>query len=131
MEALFPSLSDILVPPWNRIAREVAERIGEAGFRAISAFGWKPIAKSVRQLNTHVDLIDWRNARRWRDIDEAIALLTAALAASRRHHGFAPVGVLSHHLLGTVSSDRMLDQLLEGTARLPALRWGSASELAN
>jgi hypothetical protein len=129
MARLFPSLSGLLVPPWNRIAPAVAERIGEAGFTAISAFGWRSLGSGVRQLNTHVDLIDWSDAGRWRQIDEAIALLAAALARSREHHGFAPVGVLSHHLRGSGAMAHMLDRFFEGTARQQALRWTSAGEL--
>jgi hypothetical protein len=129
MARLFPGLSGLLVPPWNRIAPAVARRIGEAGFAGISAFGWKPIAAGVRQLNTHVDLIDWRTQGRWRDLDEARALLAGALQASRQIHGFAPVGVLSHHLRRTIDSDRMLDRLLRETAAHPAARWTSARAL--
>jgi hypothetical protein len=126
---LFPVLSDLLVPPWNRIAPSVASRIGEAGFAGISAFGWKPVAAGVRQLNTHVDLIDWKAQGRWRRLDEVIVLLAGALAASRELHGFAPVGMLSHHLRRSRESDSMLDELLGGTASNPAIRWRSASEL--
>jgi hypothetical protein len=129
MARLFPALSGILVPPWNRIARAVAERIGEAGFTAISTFGWRPLAPGVRQLNTHVDLVDWKSTARLREIDEAIAHLAGALATSREHHGFAPVGVLSHHLRGNGETKRMLDRFFDGTARQSALRWASAGEL--
>jgi hypothetical protein len=129
MATLFPTLSGLLVPPWNRIAPAVARRIGEAGFAAISAFGWKPIAADVRQLNTHVDLIDWKAQGRWRDYDEVSALLAGALQMSRQSHGFAPVGVLSHHLRRTVASDRVLDRLIRETAAHPAVRWTSARAL--
>jgi hypothetical protein len=129
MAGVFPSLSGILVPPWNRIARGVAERIGEAGFMAISAFGWTPAGSGVRQLNTHVDLIDWKDQGRWRELDEVIALLTEALATSRTSHGYAPIGILSHHLRGNAAMQRMLIQILEGTARQPGLKWASAGEL--
>ncbi len=126
---LFPVLSDLLVPPWNRIAPSVALRIGEAGFAGVSAFGWKPVAAGVRQLNTHVDLIDWKGQGRWRDLDEVIVLLAGALARSREMHGFAPVGILSHHLRRSSESDATLDELLGGTASDPAIRWRSSREL--
>ena len=129
MAGLFRSLSGILVPPWNRIARGVAERIGEAGFTALSAFGWMQAGSGVRQLNTHVDLIDWKDQGRWRDLDEVIALLTEALATSRTSHGHAPIGILSHHLRANAGTQRVLIQLLEGTARQPGLRWASAKQL--
>jgi len=129
LRQLFPVLSGLLVPPWNRIAPAVASRIGEAGFAGISAFGWKPVASEVRQLNTHVDLIDWKTQGRWRELDEVIVLLATALATSREMHGHAPVGVLSHHLRRTGESDDMLAQLLRGTARDPGLCWRSAREL--
>jgi hypothetical protein len=126
---LFPVLSGLLVPPWNRIAPAVASRIGEAGFTGISAFGWKPVAAGVRQLNTHVDLIDWKAQGRWRQLDEVIALLAGALATSREAYGFAPVGILSHHRRRSSESDGMLEQLLRGTARHPAIVWKAAKDL--
>jgi hypothetical protein len=126
---LFPVLSGLLVPPWNRIAPAVASRIGEAGFAGISAFGWTPIAAGVRQLNTHVDLIDWRAQGRWRQLDEVIALLAGALAASRETHGFGPVGILSHHLRRTSESDGVLEQLFRETSRHPAIAWKAAKDL--
>jgi hypothetical protein len=129
LRQLFPVLSGLLVPPWNRIAPAVASRIGEAGFAGISAFGWKPVAAEVRQLNTHVDLIDWKEQGRWRQLDEVIVLLAGALATSREAHDFAPVGILSHHLRRTSESDGMLEQLLRGTISDPAIRWRSAREL--
>jgi hypothetical protein len=129
MVGLFPTLSGLLVPPWNRIAPAVAARIGEAGFSGISAFGWKPVAAGVPQLNTHVDLIDWKAQGRWRVLDEVIALLAAALATSRVSHGHAPVGLLSHHLRRTDASDDMLERLLGETTSDPAIRWRRAGAL--
>jgi hypothetical protein len=129
LRQLFPVLSGLLVPPWNRIAPAVASRISEAGFAGISAFGWKPVAAGVRQLNTHVDLIDWRTQGRWRQLDEVIVLLAGALATSRQTHGFAPVGILSHHLRRTSESDGMLEQLFRETTRHPAILWKAAKDL--
>jgi hypothetical protein len=83
----------------------------------------------VRQLNTHVDLIDWKEQGRWRQLDEVIVLLAGALATSREAQDFAPVGILSHHLRRTSESDGMLEQLLRGTISDPAIRWRSAREL--
>jgi hypothetical protein len=87
------------------------------------------VAAGVRQLNTHVDLIDWKAQGRWRLLDEVIVLLAAALARSRETQGYAPVGILSHHLLRDSESDRMLEQLLRETTRHPALVWKAAKAL--
>ena len=71
--------------------------------------------------------VEWRPLLR--DIDTVVTVLADALAASRQAHGFAPVGVLSHHLRRTPQSDRMLEWLLRETADRPVIRWASAKQL--
>lgn len=107
-----------MVPPWNRIAPEVAERLPELGYRALSGFGRK--AMTVRGLtivNTHVDLIDWRGTRRCQEPAVLIARIVAELSAAREM-GETWCGVLSHHLVGDPAQFEFLEGLLAETAGL-------------
>jgi hypothetical protein len=104
LERLFGSgterLLSVLVPPWNRIAPALVPTLPEIGFTGISTFGPRPRARPVRgllQVNTHVDLIDWRGNRRFVGAETALHKMAASLTQSRIDSG-EPVGLLSHHL---------------------------------
>jgi hypothetical protein len=101
MERLFAARPlRVLVPPWNRIAPGLVPALPEIGFTGLSAFGPRkrpqPV-RGLRQVNTHVDLLDWHGTRGFVGEEPAIRQLVAALAAARSGAG-EPVGLLSHHL---------------------------------
>lgn len=104
-------LSNILVPPWNRMSPAVAAQLDESGFAAVSLFGWKEAGAAVPQFNTHVDLIDWRGGRVGRDLSTVETMLTGALAEARRRGG-APVGLLTHHLAHDETAWSVLEAVL-------------------
>jgi hypothetical protein len=109
-------LVPILVPPWNRIAPQVAECLGEIGYAAFSRFGLALAHSSVPEINTHVDVIDFAGTRRCRDH----ALLADAVAARLTHsldHGRYPVGVLSHHLVHDAAAFAFLENLFSVSCR--------------
>jgi hypothetical protein len=66
MEALFGSGAlPIYVPPWNRMAAEVANLLPVAGFETLSVIGRNRIAGlygELGQINVHLDIIDWRGS---------------------------------------------------------------------
>jgi hypothetical protein len=86
------------VPPWNRLSREVAARIHEAGFTALSTNSWHEDGSSLPQVNTQIDIIDWANGRRGQTIEWAMGELLRRLEQARERGG-APLGILSHHLV--------------------------------
>lgn len=112
----------VLVPPWNRIAPEVAAGLPALGFRALSVFGPEQPAP-VRILNTHVDVMDWRGTRGGRPVPILMEELAAAL-----HRG-GPVGVLTHHLVHDAAAWDFMAELFELTARHPGCRWSALPEL--
>jgi hypothetical protein len=101
LERLFGSRAlPVLVPPWNRIAPLLIPTLPEVGFRGLSTFGSRPRAepvKGLRQVNTHLDIVDWKGGRRFLGEEAALAVLVRALGEARRHSD-EPVGVLTHHL---------------------------------
>lgn len=89
-EVFGPRALDLLVPPWNRIAPDVAAGLPAIGIRALSAYGrvWTP---AVPVLNALLDPIDWHRGRGLRDPDLLWQKLALCLVQDR------PIGVLTHH----------------------------------
>ncbi len=100
-----------LVPPWNRIASDLVPSLPAAGFIGISTFGARPEAEAVpglRQVNTHLDLVAWREGGRPLSLPEAVDRLAALV----RRHGDEPIGILSHHKVMDAAAFSTLDHLL-------------------
>jgi hypothetical protein len=117
----------VLTPPWNRIAPAVVALLPGLGFRGLSTFKPRPArvaAAGVLQVNTHVDIIDWRS-RAFAGDEAAVSALTAHLAARRNGAADAdePTGLLSHHLVHDAPSWRFLDRLFAATCRHAAISW--------
>jgi len=117
----------VLTPPWNRIAPAVTRLLPGLGFRGLSTFrprAAREAAEGLLQVNTHVDIIDWRT-RRFAGEAAALSALTGHLAARRGGTADAeePTGLLSHHLVHDASSWTFLDRLFAATRRHAAIRW--------
>ncbi len=129
LQKLFGSrLSTILVPPWNRMSDGVAARVHEAGAGALSGFGWGHFASALPQLNTHVDLIDWRGGRGGKAAAVVAAETTAALQAARDRHS-RHIGLLTHHLVHDEAAWHALAAILQVLTAHPAAHLVSASSL--
>jgi hypothetical protein len=116
----------VLVPPWNRFDPALLVQLGDCGFRGLSTYGRRPEAPpapGIRQVNTHLDPVDWHGSRLF--VGEAAALerLCAVLDPEE------PIGILSHHLVMDEDGWRFLDRLLEILARHPAARLCAAGDL--
>ena len=121
----------VMVPPWNRIAPMLVPALPEIGFTGLSTFGVRRRAapvRGLRQVNTHVDLVDWKRNRVFVSAEAALATLVATLAVGRQ--GAAePVGLLSHHLVMDEGAWDFLRSLLGKAAETPGVETRSASEL--
>src|SRR3954468_24232744 len=55
----------VLAPPWNRFRRELLPALAASGWRGFSAYGPRDAVRpaGITQVNTHVDIIDWRGTR--------------------------------------------------------------------
>lgn len=134
MEALFARARPVLVPPWNRIAPSLCERLAGLGLGGLSGHGARPActaAPGLEQANTHVDLIDWHGTRGFVGVERAIADIVGQLAARRRDgaDGAEPVGILTHHLAHDEGCWRFLEALFSRVGGRRAVRVAGATEL--
>ncbi len=125
LERLFGARAlPVMVPPWNRIAPVLVPTLPEIGYRGLSTFGPRTRVHPVRgllQVNTHVDLIDWKGGRVFAGEDAALGVLVTALERARSGGG-EPVGILSHHLAMDAGAWDFLRSLCERMRTLENIR---------
>jgi len=123
LAALFPGrFLSAFVPPWNRIGEGVRARLAGAGLPGLSTFG-RTASADPHRLNTHLDLMNWREARGLTPA-EADRLLAAEI--DHRLHGCGdgePIGLLSHHLQHDEAAWTLLDALLDVLALRSEIVW--------
>jgi len=123
-------LLPVLVPPWNRFAPELIGLLPGIGIRGLSTRKARSTAEpvpGVRQINVHVDLINWRGGRVFVGETEALAVAIEHLRARREYRADAgePTGWLTHHAIHDEPLWKFLDRLFEFTASHGAVRWVS------
>jgi hypothetical protein len=132
LERLFGAKAlPVLVPPWNRIAPPLVPTLPEIGFRGLSTFGARPRPEPVRglrQVNTHVDLIDWRGGRGFVGTASALDSLVRALEAARKRDR-EPIGILSHHLAMDEGAWDFLMSLMGRARMMSGLKISPAHEI--
>ncbi len=126
--ALFgAALCPILVPPWNRIRASLVDHLPALGFAALSAFSHPPSdhALGLREINCDLDIVDWRNGRRGRSIDDLCDRLARLVVAAR--HNQAPIGLLTHHLVHDDAAWEFLAAFFERIGNRPGVEFVSAN----
>lgn len=111
----------VLVPPWNRVRADLPKKLPAIGIQGVSAYGARASAEpapGLRQVNTHVDIVAWRQGRRF--VGEAEALAKAIQYLK----GEEPVGWLTHHAVHDAPAWNFLERLFT----LEGVRWLSAAE---
>lgn len=123
----------VLVPPWNRIDPALIGRLGELGIHGLSTYGPRAASETggVIVVNTHVDIINWREGRRFLGTEGCLQLAVGHLAARRegRVDADEPTGLLTHHLIHDEDAWSFLRAFLQRTSRHPAVRWRDARAL--
>jgi hypothetical protein len=115
-------LCPVLAPPWNRVRKDLLDELPAIGIRGLSMYGPRASAApapGLRQVNTHVDIVAWRQGKRFIGEDEAIGLAVKSLAVEE------PVGFLTHHAVHDAAAWDFLARLFN----LEAPRWLSAAEV--
>ena len=135
MRALFREASlPVLVPPWNRIDPALLRHLPDLGLRGLSAFGPRTAAEPVPglvQVNSHVDIIDWRGNRGFVGDTKALRRMIEHLEARRRGAVDAdePSGLLTHHRVHDAGCWEFLERLFAVSSTHPAARWLAAQEV--
>jgi len=125
----FPtSFFPILVPPWNRIDARLIPRLSGLGYQGLSTFkaGARagPVA-ALRTVNTHVDIIHWKDGKKFAGAGEVIAQLVDHLSGKRtgRYDPAEPTGLLTHHLVQDAVGTEFLIALFAALDDHPAVKW--------
>ena len=109
----------VVAPPWNRMHRELAAELPRIGIRGLSGYGSEEAISGLKQINTHVDIVAWREGKRFIGEDEAARLALPYIQKDK------PVGWLTHHAVHDEAAWRFLERLFA----LPGPRWAGAAEL--
>jgi hypothetical protein len=123
----------VLVPPWNRFKLALVPRLPQAGLHGLSVYGARSAARAaagVIEVNTHVDIIDWRGGRRFAGDEALLGAAAKHLAARRAGAADAsePTGWLTHHAVHDAAAWEFLERLFERTQRL-GVRWADPRTL--
>jgi peptidoglycan/xylan/chitin deacetylase (PgdA/CDA1 family) len=109
----------VVAPPWNRMRRELAAALPRIGIEGLSGYGKEEAIPGVRQINTHVDIVAWRDGKRFVGDDEAVRLAMTYVLNDQ------PVGWLTHHAVHDADAWSFLARLFA----LRGPRWARAAEL--
>lgn len=119
-----PQALPILTPPWNRAGDALLTGLHERGFLGLSRYLPRrtPQIHRLKQVNTHVDVIDWKESRGFIGETAALTLLVGHLEARRlgRADRDEPTGLLTHHLVHDPATWRFLEKLRDFLKKQPA-----------
>ncbi len=129
LRALFGDrFAPVLAPPWNRLAASLTARLASVGLTGLSTYGPRASAEPARELsqvNSHIDVIDWRGSRGFVGEDAALGLAIDHLGARRTAavDPVEPTGLLSHHRVHDAPTWRFIEAFIAATGRHGAARW--------
>lgn len=124
----------VLVPPWNRIAPALIGHLAAIGLRGLSTYapraGAAP-APGLVQVNSHIDLIDWRGTRGFVGEEPALKLTCDHLHARRteRVDSEEPTGLLSHHRMHDEAAWDFLAAFAARVRGHPGVAWPAPPQL--
>lgn len=118
-------VTDILVPPWNRIRETLIPHLAELGLFRLSRYRSKVEADGSRVdfVDTEIDIIDWRGSRGFLGEGEVISQMTDRLVKRRSGHLEGPMGILTHHLVHDAACWAFMERLGSVVAEHPAATW--------
>jgi hypothetical protein len=119
----------VFVPPWNRIDPLIADALATE-FQALSTFGEIRTGSKSTQLNTQVDVIDWRGTRDFVGDEHALGHLVRHLRARRlgQVQQSTPTGILTHHLDHSIATTLFIERLVEFVASDARIDWVNVAQ---
>ena len=121
----------IYAPPWNVLTPNVRRALAETPLRAVSLYGaLKAAPDGMSEINTHIDIMNWRPAR-FRGSGAILARLWRQLRARRKDGRWGePIGLLTHHKnLDPAAWAFLKTFLARAAAPAAGFRWRSALDL--
>lgn len=124
----------VFVPPWNRFADEFVPLLTKVGIRGLSAMAsrkFKGLHPNIASMDVHLDLVAWKNGKRFIGTAAALTGLIGHLRTRRTGQAERDraTGILTHHLVMDRSTAGFLDRLVATIGRHQAARWANAAEL--
>jgi hypothetical protein len=124
----------VFVPPWNRFADEFVPLLTKVGIRGLSAMASrkvKTLHPNIASMDVHLDLVAWKNGKRFIGTAAALSGLIGHLRARRMGQAErdGATGILTHHLVMDRGAAGFLDRLVATVGRHQAARWANAAEL--
>jgi hypothetical protein len=135
LKTLFgPRALPVLVPPWNRFAAEFVPLLTKTGIRGLSSMASRRTAalpSNLASMDVHLDLVAWKDGRRFIGTAAALTGLIGNLQARRLGQAIrgTVTGILTHHLVMDRAGAGFLDRLAATVERHMAARWANAAEL--
>lgn len=117
LQQLFPEhFVPVMVPPWNRIDARVVNLLADTGLCGLSTLGPRTQshpATGLKQINVHVDIIDWKNNRCFVGEEACVDQIIKHLQAKRNGQADPdePTGIMSHHLVHNADCWQFLDNI--------------------
>jgi hypothetical protein len=113
-------LLPMVVPPWNRIAPDLAAALPDLGLPLLSAFGRAaPSPGGPLLVNTHADPVNWRATRSAVEVNTLVAM---TLRAGTKES----IGLLTHHLVHDEAIWRLTARWIDEMRAFPGFEWDSA-----
>ena len=138
----FSTLSDrfgeqfdaVLVPPWNRVDARLFPFLTAIGLLGVSTYGPRKeaqLASDLHVVNVHVDIINWKEQKRFLGEELIINHIVRHLSAKRlgQIDALEPTGIMTHHLAHDDECWQFLDGLFQAMDDHPAVKWLDATRV--
>lgn len=125
---------DVLAPPWNRLPPHLAAQLATCGLHGLSRYGARqrsPVNPGIIEVNTHVDIIDWKGGRGFVGTEQALGKAVEHLAARREGSADSdePTGWLTHHAVHDEPAWTFLAELFARCGARQGVIWKPARAL--
>jgi len=109
-------LLPVFVPPWNRLAPDLAGALPGLGYRGLSAVPGAPIP-GLRRLDATLDPIDWHGSRSLCDPEAMLSALADTIVRVPER----PICLLTHHLVHDAAIWDFVEDLIAALLKHPAV----------